>query len=75
MTLTLILHGVMNIIVVPINAESEFTESKESTESKEKPKEDNLSNTEEYAEQPEKLNHWDIYYEMIRISINNPYNW
>ena len=81
----MILHGVMNIFVVPINAESDLT-CKESTEesteeSKEEPKEESKEEpTEESKEEPteeptEKIKHCDIYQEMIRISINNHYNW
>ena len=64
----MILHGVMNIFVVPINAESDL-KCKECTESE-------CKKTEEKPEEKpeEKIKHCDIYEEMIRISINNPYN-
>jgi hypothetical protein len=52
------------IIVVPINVQSDL----ETTKTTEQP-------TESPTEQTEKLDHWDIYEAMIRISINNPLNW
>ena len=50
------------IIVVPINVQSD-------------PENKQIETTEQPTEQIEKLDHWDIYEAMIRISINNPLNW
>ena len=60
----LILHFVMgHIIVVPITVESDLNEYIKKNE------------YEDHYEDNDKINHWDIYDEMIRISINNPINW
>ena len=60
----LILHFVMgHIIVVPITVESDLNEYIKKNE------------YEDHYEDNDKINHWEIYDEMIRISINNPINW
>ena len=54
------------IIVVPINVQSDPIELH--NENEDKTKDEDETND-------EKIDHWDIWEEMIRISINNPLNW
>jgi hypothetical protein len=54
------------IIVVPINVQSDPIELHNENEDKDK---------DEDETNDEKIDHWDIWEEMIRISINNPLNW
>jgi hypothetical protein len=56
------------IIVVPINVQSDPIELH--NESKDKYKYEANDESKD-----EKIDHWDIWEEMIRISINNPLNW
>jgi len=64
----LILHFVMgHIIVVPITVESDLNEYINNDDYEDK--------YEDKYEDNDKINHWEIYDEMIRISINNPINW
>ena len=60
------------IIVVPINVQSDPIELHNEDKAKDEDKENN--ETKDKAKD-EKIDHWDIWEEMIRISINNPLNW
>jgi hypothetical protein len=56
------------IIVVPINVQSDPIELHNENEDKDEDAANDDAND-------EKIDHWDIWEEMIRISINNPLNW